>query len=137
VIADIAQAVADALNAGNFSQEFTAERVALPQFRLRDMGALHVTVVPREVESEALSRAQDRYEVRVDVAIQKKVSSLDKTELDPLLALVQEVADYLNRRSMAGAAWLKTENKPVYSPEHLRELRQFTSVLTLTYRVVR
>jgi exodeoxyribonuclease V alpha subunit len=35
------------------------------------------------------------------------------------------------------ASWLRTENEPVYSPGHLEELRQFTSVLTLTFRVVK
>jgi hypothetical protein len=32
---------------------------------------------------------------------------------------------------------VRTENVPVYAPEHLEEYRQFTSVLTLTFRVVR
>ncbi len=33
--------------------------------------------------------------------------------------------------------WVKADNAPIYSSEHLSELRQFTSVLTLTFRVVR
>lgn len=52
-------------------------------------------------------------------------------------SLVQEIADFLNRREMGDAIWKKTENKPVYVPEHLREKQQFTSVLTVTYRMVR
>jgi len=139
VITDIAQAVADLLNGHEFSTAFEAERVALPEFDLADMQDLHVTVVPRQTESTTLDRGRDNHDVKVDVAIQKKVGSLGNEEIDPLMALVREVADYLNRRplSAAGASWRKTENAPVYSPEHLREMRQFTSVLTVTYRVVR
>ena len=124
MITNVAQAVADMLNGHEFSTPFTAERVALPEFDLAEMQELHVTVVPRQVESETLDRGRDAHDVKVDVAVQKKVASL---------------ADYLNRRPLAevGAVWRKTENAPVYSPEHLREMRQFTSVLTVTYRAVR
>jgi hypothetical protein len=133
----VAQAVTDALDGQTFSQEFTAQRMALPLFTLEEMQTLHVTVVPREVASNVLDRSRDENEIKVDVAVQKKVASAAIEEVDPLLSLVQEISDFLNRRSMGDAGWVKTENKPVYAPEHLREKQQFTSVLTLTYRVVR
>ena len=135
MIADIAQAVTDALNAESFSMVFTAERKAAPMVKLSEMDSLHVTVVPREVESAALDRTRDSHEVKIDVAIQKRVASLENDAIDPLMALVREIADFLNRRNLSDGLWKKTENKPVYSPEHLREMRQFTSVLTLTYQV--
>ena len=137
MVTNVAQAVTDALNGQEFSAPFSAERVALPEFDLAGMQELHVTVVPRQVDSEVLDRGRDAHDVKVDVAVQKKVGSIANEEIDPLLALVQEIADFLNRRNLDGAAWKKTENNPVYSPEHLREMRQFTSVLTITYRVVR
>ena len=132
----VAQAVADALNGHAFSMPFTAERVALPEFELGDMQDLHVTVVPRERVASLLDRARNMSEIKVDVAVQKKVASVGNDEIDPLLALVQEIVNLLNRRNLPGATWRKTENAPVYSPEHLREMRQFTSVLTVTYQVV-
>jgi len=133
----VAQAVTDALNANEFTVTFTAQRAALPAFTLEEMKDLHVTVVPREVASSVLDRTRDEQEVKVDVAVQKKVASADVAEVDALLALVQEISDFLNRKAMGDAAWKKTENKPVYAPEHLREKQQFTSVLTVTYRLVR
>ena len=39
--------------------------------------------------------------------------------------------------SFPNAVWVKTENAPVYAVEHLDQLAQFTSVLTLTFRVIR
>lgn len=143
LVVDIAEAVKDALNDAQllsvspFSQSFTAERKALPLFKLDDMDTLHVTVVPRELEISLETRAKDTHEVKVDVAIQQQVDSIETTDVDPLLALVQEIADYLNRKAMSGAHWLKTENKPIYAPDHLHEKNQFTSVLTLTYRASR
>jgi hypothetical protein len=74
------------------------------------------------------------------VAIQKKVDAVDNTTLDPLTALVQEVADFLRGQRLAAlpsAICVAVRNEPIYAPEHLDGLRQFTSVLTLTYRVVR
>lgn len=137
MVTNVAQAVADSLNGHEFSAPFSAERVALPEFDLADMEELRVTVVPRQMDREVLDRGRDTHDVKVDVAVQKKVASIANEEIDPLLALVQEIADFLNRRNLDNAVWKKTENNPVYSPEHLREMRQFTSVLTITYRVVR
>jgi len=136
-VVQVAQAVTDALNSHEFSMPFTANRLVLPAFTLEEMQNLHVTVVPREVASSVFDRANDEDEIKVDVGVQKRVASAAVEEVDPLLSLVQEIADFLNRREMGDAMWRKTENKPVYVPEHLREKQQFTSVLTVTYRLVR
>ena len=39
--------------------------------------------------------------------------------------------------SFRAAVWVKTEHEPIYAQEHLDQMRQFTSVLTLTFRVMR
>ena len=137
VLADISDAVVTALNGHTFGMSFAAVRSYRPVYTREEMKDLHVTVVPREIASSILDRARDEDEVRVDVAVQKKVASASVDDVDPLLALVQEISDFLNRQAMGDATWRKTENKPVYAPEHLREKQQFTSVLTVTYRLVR
>jgi hypothetical protein len=56
------------------------------------------------------------------------------------MELVQEIADRLRFDRLAGyplAVWIKTEHTAIYAPEHLDQLRQFTSVLTLTFRAMR
>ncbi len=45
----VADAVVASLNAGTFSQQFTAERKYVPAFELAEMQTLHVTVVPKSV----------------------------------------------------------------------------------------
>jgi len=74
------------------------------------------------------------------VAVQKKLTDADNAEIDPLVSLVDEIADHFRFKRLptfAEAMWLKTEQKPVYAQEHLDQFHQFTSVLTLTFRVLR
>ena len=137
LIADIAGAVVTALNGHTFSQSFTAARAYLPVFDLKDMKDLHVTVVPRGVEMSTAGRGLAASDVQVDVAVQKKLSGADNAEIDALMGLVQEIAEFIRSTGRFGdGSWVRTENVPIYSPEHLGELRQFTSVLTLTLKVM-
>jgi hypothetical protein len=148
VITDIADAVVEELNGHTFSQSFEAQRHYRPLVTLPEMASLHVSVVPKAVSIERLDRTSHQEDYQVDVAIQKKVDAVDNTTLDPLTALVQEVADFLrdlrlsevwtrSGAALPSAICVAVRNEPIYAPEHLDDLRQFTSVLTLTYRVVR
>jgi hypothetical protein len=125
---------------GDPTPAFTAQRHYRPRFDLKDMAALHVSVVPKGVTVDRLDRTRNQEDYQIDVAVQKKFERGDAAELDPLMGLVQEVRDFFRLRRLAeypDALWVRTENVPVYAVEHLDELRQFTSVLTLTFRVVR
>ncbi len=140
LIVDIADAVVVELNAGEFTQTFTARRLYRPQFDLVEMVDLHVTVVPKGIEIGIASRSGVQCDVSVDVAVQKKLQTEDAAEIDPLMNLVEEIADFFRQRKLSQyprASWIATANEPVYSPGHLEELRQFTSVLTVTFRVMR
>ena len=140
VITDIADAIVAELNAATFSQPVTAARHYLPQFELKEMQSLHVTVVPKAVVLASSDRSRGQGDYSVDVAVQKKFETETNPELDPLMNLVEEIADHFRGRRLASypnAAWLKTEQNVLYAPEHIDELRQFTSVLTFTYRVLR
>ena len=139
MLAVIADAVVAKLNGATFSQEFTAVRTWQPSFELKDMQALKVTVVPHARETEKISRSAQAVTCQIDVAVQKKLVEADNAEIDALVALVEEIEDLFEFCELAGppkAVWVKTENKPVVAPEHLAELRQFTSVLTLTFKVL-
>ena len=139
-IIDIADAVAAALNdpgEPGFSQSFTAVRKALPAFDLADLAGLHVTVVPKGVEVTGATRSLSQHDYQIDVGVQRKLGSDLEAETAAMLALVDEIAAFLGRRAMAGAAWVRSVNEPVYSPEHLAEKRLFTSVLTITYRLMK
>ena len=140
LITDIADAVVAELNGHTFSRPFTAVRYYRPVFDLAEMQSLHVSVVPKGLAIERLDRSRNQHDLQVDIAVQQKLQSADNAEIDALVALVEEIADFFRLRRLAAcpaAVWVQTANLPIYSPEHLEELRQFTSVLTLTFRVAR
>lgn len=145
VVIEIADAVVAALNGATLSQSFTAERLYLPEFDLPTMDTLHVSVVPAELDEELADRTRDRAEYKIHVAVQKRVSKPDVSGLntqaiDGLMQLVEEIGDLFRHKRLAGfeeAHWVKTENRPIYDPKHLKEHSQFTSLLVLTFRVTR
>lgn len=144
-IIHIADAVVTALNGATLSQPVTAVRHYLPEFDLKEMADLHVSVVPAELEEEIADRTRDRAEYKIHVAVQKRVTKqdppgLDTVAIDGLMTLVEEIDDLFRHKPLAGyqqAHWTKTENKPIYDPKHLKEHGQFTSLLVLTFRVTR
>ncbi|TXG97029.1 MAG: hypothetical protein E6R08_07915 [Nevskiaceae bacterium] len=139
LITQVAEAVVAELNATTFSQPITAIRSYLPRVELADLKTLKVTVVPSSVTVAAASRSQTQRDVAIDVAVQKKLGQEQNVSLDPLLALSEEIAEHFRTKrldSFPGALCVKIEFKPIYAPEHIEQLRTFTSVLTLTFRVI-
>lgn len=139
VILDIADSIVAQLNGGSFSQPLTAERHYQPKFDLSEMTELKVSVVPRSLASKTLDRNRDTFDYLIDVAVQKK-TDMTPASLDVLMTLVEEIADHFRTQPLASypnARCTDVKNEPVYSLEHLDEFRQFTSVITLTYRVWR
>ena len=138
-ILDVADAVVSELNAGSFGLPFTAERRYAPRFEMQDMDTLRITVVPKGLEIAAASRGEHQHDYQVDVAVQQKFSEGDAAELDPLMGLVEEIADFFRGRRLESvpAVCVRVENGPVYAQEHIKEMRQFTSILTFTWRVWR
>jgi hypothetical protein len=140
----IADAVVSELNGHTFSQPFRAVRAYLPEYKLEDMGTLHVTIVPAEFLGEPSDRSRDREEHKLHVAIQQRFRPEDGAvplaSLDGLVALSEEIRDFLRNQQLADypqARRIKTENKPIYDPKHLSEYNQFTGLLAFTYQVVR
>jgi hypothetical protein len=122
-----------------FSQTFTPQRRVLPDFALEELAELRVTVVPKAVETTAATRSASQQDVQIDIGIQKKLGKNLDAEVAQLCGLVDEIAAFLRRRPLQGvpyALWVRTNNEPVYAADHLVEQRTFTSVLTLTYRVL-
>ncbi len=140
VITDVADALVAELNAASLSLPLAAARHYVPSFELPDMKDLHVSIVPKGVVITKSDRSRNTNDFQIDVAVQKKFEKGDAAEIDPLMSLVEEIADFFRLRRLTAypnAHWIKTEHAPIYSQEHWDELRQFTSVLTLTFRVVR
>lgn len=135
-----ADAVTDAINTASLGMPVVATRYYVPNFDLRDMTQLRVSVVPRGLTITPVARKLLAYDPHIDVAVQKKFTTGDAAEIDPLRHLVEEIDDLFRLKRLAGfpeAGWIKTEYRAIYSAEHFQELKTFTSVLTLTFRVMR
>lgn len=140
VINAIGDAVVTKLNAGTFSQSFTAVRKYAPHFRLRDMDTLHVTVVTSSEDIAQSDRVTRSHDYTIDIGVQKRFSSDALTALDPLQDLVQEISDEFTGAALTGytsATWTGTTVDPIFAPDHMTKFRQFTSVVRLAYRVFR
>lgn len=140
VIIDISDALVAEINNGTFSQPVTAIREYVPCYDLSEMHDLHVTVVPQEVRLAGGDRSRGQGDFSIDVAVQQKLQQGDNAEIDQLTGFTEELMDYLRAKRLTqypNAAWLHTDQRVLYAPEHVIELRQFTSVFTLTYRVLR
>lgn len=140
LIIDIADAAVAELNATAFGMPFTAKRAYVPRFDLEEMGTLRVTAVPKGVEISTASRSGHQHDYRVDIGVQRKFEQEGPTELDPLMDLVEEIADHFRGSALETdpeAVCVAVENGPIYAQEHMREGRLFTSILTLTFRTWR
>ena len=136
---DLADAVTSQLNQSEIVTN--AKRQVLPIHDLSQLRELTVSVVPRGVQVQSITRKLSQYDCQVDIGIQQKLTvpqdQID-TAVKDLSGLVQQIADYMQRQpltDMQYAIWIKVENVPIYDPDHLAQQRVFTSVLTLTYRI--
>lgn len=145
-IVAIADAVVDRLNAGSFSMPVTAVRHHQPTFDLANLETLRVSVVPRSLTVIGASRRQSQYDVLIDIGVQKRLAPApgsagdEDAEIDALLDLVEELADHVRFErlpTVPEAVWVGVAQEPVVAAEHLEQHRQFTSILTVTYRVLR
>ena len=136
LLIDIADAVATELNNAELSQDFTVKVNLKPEFELKDLKNLKVTVVPKSLKFSGAVRQESAKEVQIDIGVQKKTADPDR--LTALLQLVEGIAGVFDRKRLVEypkAVCIGIENDPVYDPEHLRQYRQFTSVITLKFRV--
>lgn len=139
-ILQIADSVTAKLNASSLSMPLAAERHYVPNFELTEMKVLRVSVVPRELLIAPHDRASNRYDAKIDVAVQRKFSKGDPAEIDPLLYLCEEIIDLFRMKrldSMPEARCISVEHPVIYSVEHWEQLRQFTSLLTFTFQLAR
>lgn len=138
----IADALVIALNAASYTAphaSITAVRRYLPRFELEDFEDLQVSVVPDGYAGELDSRRDVEEEYRIGIGVQKAVDPSTTSAIDALMLLVDEIAVECMRMSLVGGTVhaVGVENDPIYSAEHLEEMRVFTSVLTVTFQTRR
>jgi hypothetical protein len=135
-IVQLADAVVADLNAATFSQPFTAQRSYLPRWKLEELATIRVTVVPKDDVGERASRTQWQEDYQLDVAIQQRLGANETAQMDALVLLGQELADYFKSRNPAGdlATLVAVAFAPLFDPDHLEKHKTLTTVLNLTFR---
>ena len=145
LVIEIADALVALLNGQTFSPAFVAVRRVRPSLKLDEMtGGPYVTVLPKGFEAGLASRALSQYDVQIDIGVQQKLPADEDEEhtVAYMCGLVEDIADFLKDKSLTGTGWqafwlTPATNDPIYSVDHLAEKRLFTSVLTMTYRVLK
>lgn len=140
-INDVARALVDVLNGVQLSTPFEAVFAYVPIYDLKDMKDLKVTVVPHGEERETADRVTTHREFLVDVGVQQKVDPDDPVVMGGLMTLAAEIANLFgpdantDLQTTPTAHWTGTKRIPVYDPQHLVELRQFTSIIQFKFEV--
>ena len=122
-----------AVAVAGFLTEYNAEVLYFPTFDLLDLDDLRVVVVPNSTEYKTVSRERHEEILKVQIGFLKRGS---EENLDDLLRIVEKIGlGFLNRK-LGGATCVCVAYNPIYSPEHLRERGQFTSIIELTFRKI-
>lgn len=142
LLADAAKAVEDLIDGLTLERQIVLEREYAPSRDVESLGDdLIVTVSPRSESESVSTRGGNQHDLVVDVGVQAAVDPADADAIDALSAIVEVIQQSLNRMTatLSGgdrAVWIGT-NKTAFRVDHLRELRTFTSVLSVTLRVIR
>lgn len=111
--------------------EYSAELSLFPEFELRDLDDLRLVALPAGTQHKTLSRSAHEELPKVQIGVLKRCC---REELPELLEFVEKLGlGFLNRK-IGNATCVCVAYHPIYSPDHLRERGQFTSVIELTFK---
>jgi hypothetical protein len=153
----VAKAVVSELAAATLSQKITPVRSWADWVQPLEVddtckeNTLYVDVVPVATaqEIEASSRSTIAYTCPVDVAVRMKFGAdrqdqdtgrIAIEEVDALMLLVQEIHERFTLTRMQdfdAAAWQGTKRLVAPHKPHLRDIRQFTGIVRVSFRVDR
>lgn len=144
----VADAVAERINEADLSLPVTAVR-SYADFDelLEDLGELHCDVIPAVNGSVPLvARGTTRYRCPVSVGLRKRFTQQETDgstgrillpEMDRLTNLLVEISELFHGQRLdwtnLKAAWQATDFTANFSRQHLRENRQFTGIVRLTF----
>lgn len=136
MVLEIADAVVTAINAATaFTLPAPAARAYyVPVFDVKDLTALRVVVVPRDLSLAPANRHADDYTYNIDVGIQVRADGTP-AQTDPYMLLAEQVVDVFRGKPLGttGATCTGAANAPIFDPGHLDQHGVFTSVITLTF----
>ena len=140
----IADLVVATINASGLG---VAERWYVPIFDpVKSQGLIQISVVPRAIAGESLTRRSDDFTVSIDMAVQQKMpndvssNAQVKAFADPLMLLQEMLVDLFRGNALGDPPFARCmgfEHPYPYDPGHLDENRVFTSIATLHFKADR
>jgi hypothetical protein len=106
-------------------------------------------VVPTALSASLIDRSPRHiFDYVIDIGIQKRIGEgcMTQAEIkaacDPLMLLVEEVVDLFRGRPLElapgrHASCVGLANEPIFSAPHIDDMRVFTSLVSLTFRLGR
>lgn len=144
LVNDLADAVLAKAAPVQYSQPVNWSREWLPERRPEDLTTATATIIPSSTRISLADRDDWQWDVVIQIGLQKKVDQGNLTqEIDDLQTLLEEILNRLRDVALVISgeftkAWvIEIEQEPLVADEHLREGSVFTTVLRLTYRLVR
>lgn len=110
-----------------------AEVMFAPELDLKGIKEMRIIVVPCGLEMKPLARGSSEDAHKIQVGVLKKCTEDEIVDL--INTVVRIGKDFLDRR-IEGATCVGVKYDPLYHPDHLRERRQFTGVVELTFKCV-
>ena len=110
-----------------------AEVMFAPELDLKGVKELRVIVVPAGLKMKPITRSASEDSLKIQIGVLKKCT---EDEVVDLVNTVITIGRSFLDRKLAGATCTHIEYNPLYDPTHLRERRQFTGVVELTFKAV-
>ena len=111
-------------------KDYNAELQLVPEFTLRELDKMKVVVVPFDMEYKFFSRNKKEKVLKLQIGFLKRAT---EDELDGLLTFVSETGFKLLGKKFNDVFCTAVAYNPLYSPDQMRENRQFTCIMELTF----
>ena len=115
------------------ANEVEGDLMFAPELDLKGIREMRVIVVPAGLGVKPISRGASEDSMKIQVGVLKKCT---EDEVVDLVNTVITIGRSFLDRKLAGATCTHIEYNPLYDPTHLRERRQFTGVVELTFKAV-
>ena len=115
------------------ASEVEGDLMFAPELDLKGIREMRVIVVPAGLGVKPISRGASEDSMKIQVGVLKKCT---EDEVVDLVNTVITIGRSFLDRKLAGATCTHIEYNPLYDPTHLRERRQVTGVVELTFKAV-
>ncbi len=133
-IIDLADAILNFIQNGNFGMAFEALRYYTPIYDLGELDNLVLAIVPRSWTISFISRVHDEKNIIIDIGINCRIKNDD--ECDNLIDFCRRIVEFFRGFKYQKFWCMERKIDPIYDPEYLLQNRQFASVISLSFKEI-